>query len=64
MLWAPEDLDAEFFNEFRRLMKGPSEPKFDPGNWGNCYYVLHYLLLFYESKARRGAAQSSGDAIE
>jgi hypothetical protein len=64
LLWGPEKSGIEFHNEFRRLMNGPSEPKFDPGNWGNCYYVLHYLLLFYESKARRSSAQSNGDAAE
>jgi hypothetical protein len=51
--WPRRQLDSEFFQSFRLMEIGPSQPMFTPQGWGQCLAVLHNLLLAYERRAER-----------
>ena len=52
-LWGPRHLDSEFFHGFRSIEVGPFQRTFTPKRWGQCFAVLHDLLLSYEGRAER-----------
>jgi hypothetical protein len=57
-LWDPLKLDAEFFQGYRLIEIDPSRPTFTPKGWGQCFSVLHDLLLLYERRIERTRTQA------
>src|SRR5207253_1548607 len=56
LLWRPENLGSERFESYRFITTGP-QPTFTPSSWGECFDVLHCLLLVYESREEHAGNQ-------